>query len=65
MQSHRNDLIIEPSAGNGSFSNILFDEYKTLNDVITDVKKVIEGDSGFGTNLQLPPIPSTPEMKVA
>ena len=44
---------------------ILFDEYKTLKEVISDVKKVIQDDSGFGTNFQLPPIPSTPAMKVA
>jgi len=44
---------------------ILFDEYKTLNEVIIDVKKVIEGDSGFGDNLQLPPIPSIPRMQTA
>lgn len=39
---------------------ILFDEYKTLNELISDVKKVIEEDSGFGKHPIIPDIPKVP-----
>ncbi len=44
---------------------ILFDQYKTLNESIKDIKKVIEEDSGFGETPLIPPIPSTPQFQIA
>lgn len=40
---------------------ILFDEYKNLREIISDVKKVIDKDSGFGGDEPLiPDLPKTP-----
>lgn len=42
---------------------ILFDEYKTLKEVVLDVKKVIEKDSGFGgDSYKVPGLPIIPHM---
>jgi hypothetical protein len=44
---------------------ILFDDYKTLKEVVTDVKRVIEKDSGFGSSPVIPGIPKIPDMQLA
>ena len=43
---------------------ILFDDYKTLNEAITDVKRVIEKDSGFGGVDKKPELPVVPHMQL-
>lgn len=45
---------------------ILFDDYDTLQEVIDDVKKVIDKDSGFGGNdMGVPTGPVLPSMQIA
>jgi superfamily II DNA or RNA helicase len=43
----------------------LYDKCKTLKEVVTDVKRVIEKDSGFGSSPVIPGIPKIPDMQLA
>lgn len=44
---------------------ILFDDYKTLNEVISDIKRVIDNDSGFEGTPTSPNVPIIPDMQIA
>jgi hypothetical protein len=42
----------------------LFDDYRTLKETITDVRKAIEKDSGFGGSSETPNVPTLPSLQL-